>query len=74
MTREQLEHAIRAACEVSEDSEIWIFGSQPRSCSAPSCYITFASSYKNKRASTKVKILMATGIRQNGRPLILTGC
>jgi hypothetical protein len=28
MTREQLEHAIRAACEVSEDSEIWIFGSQ----------------------------------------------
>jgi hypothetical protein len=28
MTREQLEHAIRAACEVSEDSELWIFGSQ----------------------------------------------
>ena len=28
MTREQLEHAIRAACEVSEDSEIWVFGSQ----------------------------------------------
>ncbi len=28
MTRGQLEHAIRAACEVSEDSEIWIFGSQ----------------------------------------------
>ncbi len=28
MTREQLEHAIRAACEVSEDSEILIFGSQ----------------------------------------------
>jgi hypothetical protein len=28
MTREQLEHAIRAACEVTEDSEIWIFGSQ----------------------------------------------
>ncbi len=28
MTRDQLEHAIRAACEVSEDSEIWIFGSQ----------------------------------------------
>ena len=28
MTREQLEHAIRAACEVSEDNEIWIFGSQ----------------------------------------------
>jgi len=28
MTRIQLEHAIRAASEVSEDSEIWIFGSQ----------------------------------------------
>ena len=28
MTREQLEHAIRAACAVSEDTEIWIFGSQ----------------------------------------------
>ncbi|MGD8209525.1 MAG: hypothetical protein PVI42_07840 [Desulfobacterales bacterium] len=28
MTREQLEHAIRAACEVAEDSELWIFGSQ----------------------------------------------
>jgi hypothetical protein len=28
LTREQLEHAIRAACDVSEDSELWIFGSQ----------------------------------------------
>ncbi|MEA1929090.1 MAG: DUF6036 family nucleotidyltransferase [Candidatus Auribacterota bacterium] len=28
MTREQLEHAIRAACEVSRDTELWIFGSQ----------------------------------------------
>jgi len=28
MTREQLEHAIRAACMVTEDSEIWVFGSQ----------------------------------------------
>ena len=28
MTREQLEHAIRAACAVCEDNEIWIFGSQ----------------------------------------------
>ena len=28
MTREQLEHAIRAACEVAEDTELWIFGSQ----------------------------------------------
>jgi hypothetical protein len=28
LTREQLEHAIRAACDVSDDNEIWIFGSQ----------------------------------------------
>ena len=28
MTREQLEHAIRAACDVAEDSEVYVFGSQ----------------------------------------------
>ncbi len=28
MTRDELEHAIRAACDVSQDSEVWIFGSQ----------------------------------------------
>ncbi|TVQ10946.1 MAG: hypothetical protein EA364_11420 [Balneolaceae bacterium] len=28
MNREQLEHAIRAACDVSEDNELIIFGSQ----------------------------------------------
>lgn len=28
MTREQLEHAIRAACDVSDDTELLIFGSQ----------------------------------------------
>lgn len=28
MTREQLVHAIRAACEVAEDPEVWVFGSQ----------------------------------------------
>ncbi len=28
MTREQLEHAIRAACEVAGDTELWVFGSQ----------------------------------------------
>ncbi len=28
MTRDQLEHAIRAACDVSSDTELWIFGSQ----------------------------------------------
>ena len=28
MTRKQLEHAIRAACDVAEDTELIIFGSQ----------------------------------------------
>ena len=28
MTREELEHAIRAACDVAEDDEVWVFGSQ----------------------------------------------
>jgi hypothetical protein len=28
MTRHQLEHAIRAACDVSGDTEVWVFGSQ----------------------------------------------
>jgi len=28
MTREQLEHAIRAACDVAGDQELWVFGSQ----------------------------------------------
>jgi hypothetical protein len=28
MTRDQLEHAIRAACDVSNDTDLWIFGSQ----------------------------------------------
>lgn len=28
MTREQLEHAIRAACDISQDNELYIFGSQ----------------------------------------------
>jgi hypothetical protein len=28
VTREQLEHAIRAACDVTGDTELWIFGSQ----------------------------------------------
>jgi hypothetical protein len=28
MRRDQLEHAIRAACDVAEDTELWIFGSQ----------------------------------------------
>jgi hypothetical protein len=28
VTRKQLEHAIRATCDVSGDTEIWVFGSQ----------------------------------------------
>ena len=28
MTRSELEHAIRAACDVSGDAEVWVFGSQ----------------------------------------------
>ena len=28
MTREQLEHAIRAACDVANDTELLVFGSQ----------------------------------------------
>jgi hypothetical protein len=28
MTRAELEHAIRPACEVAEDTEVWVFGSQ----------------------------------------------
>lgn len=28
MTRSELEHAIRAACDVAGDTEVWVFGSQ----------------------------------------------
>jgi hypothetical protein len=28
MTRDQLEHAIRAACDVSDDTKVYVFGSQ----------------------------------------------
>ena len=28
MTREELEHAIRAACDIADDVEVWVFGSQ----------------------------------------------
>ena len=28
MTRDELEHAIRAACEVAGDDEVYVFGSQ----------------------------------------------
>jgi hypothetical protein len=28
VTRQELEHAIRAACDVADDHEVWVFGSQ----------------------------------------------
>ena len=28
MTRQELEHAIRAACDIAADGELWVFGSQ----------------------------------------------
>ena len=28
MTRDELEHAIRATCDITDDTELWIFGSQ----------------------------------------------
>jgi hypothetical protein len=28
MTRDELEHAIRAACDVAEETELWVLGSQ----------------------------------------------
>jgi hypothetical protein len=28
MTRQELEHAIRAACDIAEDTEVYVFGSQ----------------------------------------------
>ena len=49
MTREQLEHAIRASCEVSEDTEIWIFGSQ-------AILAEFPNAPKALRASIEVDV------------------
>ena len=49
MTREQLEHAIRAACDVSEDNEIWIFGSQ-------AILAEFPDAPKDLRASIEVDV------------------
>ena len=28
MTFDELEHAIRAACNIADDNEVWVFGSQ----------------------------------------------
>lgn len=49
MTRDQLEHAIRAACDVSKDTELWIFGSQ-------AILAEFPDAPKNLRASIEVDV------------------
>jgi len=49
MTRDQLEHAIRAACDVSEDTELWIFGSQ-------AILGEFPDAHENLRASIEVDV------------------
>lgn len=49
MTRDQLEHAIRAACDVSKDTELWIFGSQ-------AILGEFPNAPENLRASIEVDV------------------
>ena len=49
MTRDQLEHAIRAACDVSKDTELWIFGSQ-------AILGEFPNATENLRASIEVDV------------------
>lgn len=49
MTRDQLEHAIRAACDVSNDNELWIFGSQ-------AILGEFPNAPENLRASIEVDV------------------
>jgi hypothetical protein len=49
MTRDQLEHAIRAACDVSEDTELWVFGSQ-------AILAEFPNAHENLRASIEVDV------------------
>lgn len=49
MTRDQLEHAIRAACDVSKDTELWIFGSQ-------AILGEFPNAPKSLRASIEVDV------------------
>lgn len=44
MTRDQLEHAIRAACDVAEDTELWVFGSQALLGSVPNAPPSLRSS------------------------------
>ncbi len=49
MTRDQLEHAIRAACDVSGDTEILVFGSQ-------SILGSFPEAPESLRASVEVDV------------------
>jgi hypothetical protein len=49
VTRDQLEHAIRAACDVSKDTELWIFGSQ-------AILGEFPNAPKDLRASIEVDV------------------
>ncbi len=50
MNREQLEHAIRAACDVSGDKELIIFGSQ-------SILGQFPEAHEELRRSTEVDLI-----------------
>jgi len=49
VTRDQLEHAIRAACDVSGDTELWVFGSQ-------AILAEFPNAHENLRASIEVDV------------------
>jgi hypothetical protein len=49
MPCEQLEHTIRVACEVCEDSEIWIFGSR-------AILGEFSNTLEDLRASIEVDV------------------
>lgn len=46
MNREQLEDAIRAACDVAGDEELWVFGSQAILGSHPDAPVAFRRSMK----------------------------
>jgi len=51
MRYDQLEHAIRAACDVSDDTELLIFGSQAILGSYPDAPESFESFYRGRRSS-----------------------
>ena len=49
MTRDRLEHTIRAACDVSKGTELWVFGSQ-------AILAEFPNAPKSLRASIEVDV------------------